>query len=207
MNSNIHNLFRIIVIATGLVAILAPVARVLFAAGRMKGRTTGGGSVFRRWPVIVCITVIFLAMGFLLWQPLPLPISITAENILSWIGFIIYLPAIGLYLWGFFKLGRQFGISSVTGADLYSDHRFIKSGPYHFVRHPMYLAVILAAIGAFLFFFTWAMLIFLPMSLLVIVRAHQEEKLMEAEYGEEWHAYKGRVPMWIPWKFRKKDAI
>jgi len=207
MNANIHNLLRIIVIPTGLIAILAPVARVLFAAGRIKGRTTGGGSVFRRWPAIVCITIIFLTMGILLWKPLPLPVTVSAENILSWIGFIVYLPAISLYLWGFFTLGRQFGISSVNGADLYSDHRFITNGPYRFVRHPMYLAVILAAIGAFLFFFTWAMLIFLPMSLVVIVRAHQEEKLMEAEYGEGWYEYKGRVPMWIPWKFRKKDAI
>jgi protein-S-isoprenylcysteine O-methyltransferase Ste14 len=207
MSPNIHYLLRIVVIATGLVAILAPVARVLYAAGRAKGRTTGGGSVFRRWPAIVCITSIFLTIGILLWKPLFLPLTVSIENILSWIGFVVYLPAVSLYIWGFFTLGAQFGVSSVTGADLYSNHHFIKNGPYRFVRHPMYLAVILAAIGAFLFFLTWAMLIFLPMSLVVIVRAHQEENLMEAEYGEEWQAYKERVPMWIPRMFEKKGDI
>jgi protein-S-isoprenylcysteine O-methyltransferase Ste14 len=206
MNSIVQNLPQIIVITTGLVAILAPVARVLFAAGHSKGRTTGTGSGLRRWPAILGITVLFVAAGIFLWRPLPLSLAASTKDRLSRIGFIIYLPAICLYIWGFLTLGRYFGVSSVTGADLYADHQFIKRGPYRFVRHPMYLAILLAACGAFLFFLTWAMLIFLPMSLVVILRAHQEEKLMQAEYGEAWRAYTKRVPMWIPWKSRDKDA-
>jgi protein-S-isoprenylcysteine O-methyltransferase Ste14 len=106
---------------------------------------------------------------------------------------------------GFLTLGKQFRVSSLTGADLYSDHRFIRNGPYRLLRHPMYLAVMLAAVGALLFFLTWAMVIFLPMSVVVIARAHQEESLMEAEYEDDWREYKKQVPMWIPRLLRKKN--
>jgi hypothetical protein len=101
MNSNIQNLFRIIVISSGLMAILAPVIRILFTAGHAKGRTTGSGSVLRRWPAVLGLTIALMTLGILLWKPVPLPVTVSVRNILSWIGFAFYLPAISLYLWAF----------------------------------------------------------------------------------------------------------
>jgi protein-S-isoprenylcysteine O-methyltransferase Ste14 len=80
-----------------------------------------------------------------------------------------------------FALGHMFGISSGFGATLYQDHKLIRNGPYRFVRHPMYLAVILAAFGA-----------------LLIFRARQEERLLAEEFGEEWQRYRRDVPGWLP---------
>jgi protein-S-isoprenylcysteine O-methyltransferase Ste14 len=201
-----ESLLRVVVIATGLLAILVPVARILFSSGRTKMRSTGHGSGFRRWPGVLLITGILLTAGIFLWIPLPLSLPASTMQTLALIGFFIYIPAICLYLWGFLALGSHFAASSLTGADLFAGHQFIRNGPYRFVRHPMYLGVILAAIGAFLFFLTWAMAIFLPLSLVVIARAHQEEKLLESEYGEEWRAYRGQVPMWMPRIFKKDMA-
>ena len=92
----------------------------------------------------------------------------------------------------------MFGISSGFGATLYQNHKLIQSGPYRYVRHPMYLAVILTAIGALLIFCTWAMVLFSVMSFGVILRARQEEWLLAEEFGEVWKAYKREVNGWIP---------
>ena len=66
----------------------------------------------------------------------------------------------------------------MLGAELYQGHQLIKNGPFAVMRHPMYVGVLLAAIGALLIFRTWAMLIFVPMSLVVVGRANHEEKLL-----------------------------
>ncbi len=92
----------------------------------------------------------------------------------------------------------MFGISSGFGATLYQDHKLIRIGPYRYVRHPMYLAVILAAFGALLIFRTWAMVLFSVLSLGVILRARREERLLGEEFGEEWEAYCQEVNGWIP---------
>ena len=110
-------------------------------------------------------------------------------------------------MWEYRTLGRMFGVSSSTAAELYEDHHLIDSGPYGFVRHPMYLGVLLVAFGALLIFRTWAMVIYAPTALVVFVRARREENLLAAEFGEQWQSYKDRVPPWIPnaW-FKPKGA-
>jgi protein-S-isoprenylcysteine O-methyltransferase Ste14 len=62
----------------------------------------------------------------------------------------------------------------------------------------MYLAVMVAAIGALLIFRTWATAIFVPMSWVVIRRANHEEALLETEYGDAWREYAEEVPKWCP---------
>jgi protein-S-isoprenylcysteine O-methyltransferase Ste14 len=195
-------LYTLQVIATlaGMMAILAPLARLLLASRRERGRSIGTGHAFRRWPGVLLVTIGLVITGILLWKPLHLPLSASGQFLLAGIGFILYVPAICLYLWGLLVLGRYFGVSSVGGADLHPDHRLIQEGPYRFVRHPMYLAVLFAALGAFLVFQTWAMAVFLPLSTVVIIRASQEERLLEAEFGDEWREYVTRVPMWFPWR-------
>ncbi|MGD8402166.1 MAG: isoprenylcysteine carboxylmethyltransferase family protein [Anaerolineales bacterium] len=119
------------------------------------------------------------------------------------VGSLFYFPGIVLYLWGYWTLGRMFGISSGFGANLYQDHKLVQNGPYRYVRHPMYLAVILAALGALLIFRTWAMVLFVPLSLGVIFRARQEEHLLADEFGEKWESYCQEVNGWVP-RFRKR---
>ena len=193
-----QNVLRAIVSIAGMVVILAPLASVLLKIGRERGRSVGTGASLRRWPALIMITIGLLAAGIILWRPLHLPLRTSTQYLLTWIGFVIYLPAVCLYLWGMLTLGRYFDVSSTRGADLYLGHQLIKNGPFRFVRHPMYLAVLLAALGAFLVFLNWAMLIFLPMSTVVIRRASLEEKVLETEFGDEWRAYAEQVPMWIP---------
>lgn len=140
----------------------------------------------------------FVALGAILWKPLPLEISENVDYILLTLGSLAHFPAIGLYLWGLATLGKEFGVSTSAGADVYADHRLIREGPFGYVRHPMYLAVLLAALGALMIFRTWAMVVFFPMSLTVIRRAEKEEEVLAETFGEAWQDYVTEVPKWLP---------
>ena len=61
----------------------------------------------------------------------------------------------------------------------------------------MYLGVLLAAVGALLIFCTWAMVLFAPVSLVVLARAKREESLLSEEFGEDWNLYAEKVSKWF----------
>lgn len=144
------------------------------------------------------MTIGFIALGFFLWEPLPFELNGWWGCLVLTLGSLMYFPAIGLYLWEWIALGREYGVSTSGGADLYCDHRIVKHGPYQLMRHPVYLAVMVAALGALLIFRTWARLVFAPMPLVVIRRADHEGVLLEQEHGGEWREYQRDVPKWFP---------
>jgi protein-S-isoprenylcysteine O-methyltransferase Ste14 len=188
---------------TGIAVILIPLLGFRRAQSYDRGRSSGAAARLLRWPVMLALTVGYVAVGIALWRPLPVIFSPIQLIIVLVIGSLLYFPGIALYLWGYWTLGRMFGISSRFGATLYRDHRLIRNGPYRFVRHPMYLEVILAAFGALLIFRAWAMVLFSISSLVVILRARREEHLLADEFGEDWERYKQEVNGWIP-KLRKR---
>lgn len=162
------------------------------------GRVSGPGHRFLRSPILIVATVAFVALGALLWRPLPLSLSVDARVIALLIGSLIYFPSLLLYLWGFRALGPMFGAASGFGVRLQAGHRLVTHGPYRYVRHPMYLAVILAGFGGLLIYRTWAMLAFVVSMSGLGIRARREEQVLAEEFGEEWKVYAQQVPAWIP---------
>ena len=74
----------------------------------------------------------------------------------------------------------------------------ITSSIYAFVRHPMYLAVMLCAFGAGLFFGVWwKWLLVALLALLLWVKIFREEKMLLARYSE-YALYKRRTKAIIP---------
>jgi protein-S-isoprenylcysteine O-methyltransferase Ste14 len=194
----IESLIRFLAIVMGVITIIMPVRLMMRQSGRAKGRTTGRAAGTRSWLGVLLMMIGFVAVGFLLWKPLPLPVTDPARLLITLIGAVFYIPGVVMYLWGMTYLRTQFGVSGLLGAELYQGHQLVKTGPYALVRHPMYAGVLLAAAGALLIFRTWAMLIFMPMSLVVLARAELEEKLLAAEFGEQWESYAFKVPKWFP---------
>ena len=203
MLSTIECWIKLLATLAGIAVILIPLFGFRRAQAHARGRSSGTAARLLRWPVMLVQTALFVAIGIALWRPLPIVLSPTLLIRVLVIGSLLYFPGIALYLWGYRTLGHMFGISSGFGATLYQNHHLIRGGPYRYVRHPMYLAVILAALGALLIFRTWAMVLFSVLSLGVILRAQREERLLGEEFGEEWEAYCQEVDGWIP-RFRKR---
>lgn len=84
-------------------------------------------------------------------------------------------------------------------AKLDSGHRLCTRGPYRLVRHPIYLACDLLALGTFLWIPTWTTLAgVLLMFLGGDLRARVEEKLMLEVFGEEYRHYRERSGRFLP---------
>jgi protein-S-isoprenylcysteine O-methyltransferase Ste14 len=105
--------------------------------------------------------------------------------------------------WARFYLGRLWS-SAITRKQ---DHRVIDTGPYAFVRHPIYSGLILAlfataaAEGAvvsiagatFVSFGLW-------------LKAREEERFLVGELGADYRAYRRRVPMLVPFLRPRQDT-
>jgi protein-S-isoprenylcysteine O-methyltransferase Ste14 len=193
--------------AIGAVVLVIPLVRVWSTRHASRGKRSGSATFLTRWPGIFLASAAFIAAGFLLWRPVPINLSVRLRWLALLIGIVLYFPGIFLYVWAFATIGAMFGVSSSRGAQLYEGHRLVERGPYHFVRHPMYLGVVLTALGALLIFRTWAMAVFAPSSFGIILRAGREDQLLEEQFGDAWRAYRERVPGWVPrigkWMFKR----
>ena len=93
-------------------------------------------------------------------------------------------------------LGRQWRID----AGLNADHQLVQSGPYRLVRHPIYTSMLCLLLGmGFLVSPMWM----LGVALLVLIigtqiRVRIEERLLAGRFGEEFSAYRRRVPAYVP---------
>jgi len=197
-NPVLERWIRLGAVAFGLMAIGLPLLRLWHGRSSRLGRVSEKQLPWTRLSGILILTIIYILIGILFWKPIRLEISPFLQLFLILAGSIFYFPGIILYLWGLKTLGSMFGVSSSAGAQLYEGHQLIEAGPYTRLRHPMYLGVILAAVGALLIFRTWAMLFYTPSAFSVILRACREEELLASEFGSAWADYCKRVPAWLP---------
>lgn len=169
---------------------------------RPPGRTTGQARKVLRLPFYVLVGAVYFGLCFFLWRPLPLALSPSIRIVALVLGALLYFPGLALWLWGWRTLGEMFNVSSGFGAQLYADQRLIRRGPFAIVRHPMYLGLLIAALGAILIYQTWTP-VFAALNFLgLIYRARREEQILAAEFGEQWAAYCRNVSAWIP-RFRR----
>jgi protein-S-isoprenylcysteine O-methyltransferase Ste14 len=188
---------------SALVCLFAALAGMGRGLRRPRGRTTGLARKVLRLPAYLLISVLFFGPCFLLWRPLPLAFSAPVRVLALALGALLLFPGLALVLWGRFTLGEMYNVSSSMGAQLYADHRLITHGPFAFVRHPMYLGIILASVGGLLIYRTWTLLFTTVTFLGLVLRARREEQALAAEFGEQWEEYCRRVPGWIPCILRK----
>jgi protein-S-isoprenylcysteine O-methyltransferase Ste14 len=76
----------------------------------------------------------------------------------------------------------------------------ITAGPYSYMRHPIYLGMLLFTTGAFVGFGSWlaAALVFAPTLVLNLWQARYEEVFLVQMYGDEAKRYQKRLPRMLP---------
>jgi protein-S-isoprenylcysteine O-methyltransferase Ste14 len=107
------------------------------------------------------------------------------------------LTVIGLVLaiWARITLGRNWS-GSVTFKE---NHELITRGPYAWVRHPIYTALLMMFLGTALALGKVGGLLGFPILWLSFwLKYRQEESLMIEQFGDQYRAYLKRVPAIIP---------
>ena len=120
---------QLLAILTGIAVILIPLLGFRHVGVRARGRSSGTAASLLHWPEMLVFTIGYVAIGIAFWRPLPIALSSRILTGILIIGSLLYFPGIALYLWGYWTLGRMFGISSGFGATLYQDHLLIRGGP------------------------------------------------------------------------------
>lgn len=87
-----------------------------------------------------------------------------------------------------------------------AEPELIKTGVFSVIRHPMYLGAILLYLGLFVATFSLASLGFIVIIVIFYnCIASYEERILVAQFGEEYEEYRRNVAKWIPGlKFKKK---
>lgn len=147
---------------------------------------------------LAAATAGFLAASAILWRPVPIALGFPGRAFVAATGATALLGGLGLYLAGMAALGPAYDVSSTFGAQLHQDQRLVTSGPYAVVRHPMYLGLAIAAVGALLLYRSWTTLAYVVATPVLAARAKREDEVLAAEFGAEWEAYQERVRGWIP---------
>lgn len=113
------------------------------------------------------------------------------------LGTALLLAGLGLAVWARVHLGRNWGMP-MTKVD---DRELITTGPYRFVRHPIYSGLLLAMAGTGLATTLYWLIIMALVGCFFVYSAFVEERMMASEFPKAYPAYKARTSMLIPFVF------
>lgn len=89
-----------------------------------------------------------------------------------------------------------------TAAPFDPPRRLVVSGPFGYLRNPIYVGALVAMAGAALYFRSWGLAAYdvaIAVVFNVIVRAY-EEPVLRRTFGDEYDAYCVRVRRWPLWR-------
>jgi len=148
------------------------------------------------WSAAIAMTVYALGAAvwlfqthWILWVSLPLP------DYLRWCGAPTMALGAALHLWGARHLGANFTETIETR----TFHELVTTGPYRWVRHPLYLGDMIETLGVALLSanvvvvagataFWWV----------VVLRTPREEALLAEALGAPYLAYQSRTGRFLP---------
>lgn len=114
------------------------------------------------------------------------------------LGIFLLWAGIGFAIWARYHIGEYWSARVAIKAD----HKVIDSGPYAYIRHPIYTGILLAMVGTGLAAGKWQSVVAFFLILIVLfMKARAEEKMLTEQLGGSYVEYKKRTGMLIPlWK-------
>ncbi|MGV9171690.1 MAG: methyltransferase family protein [Promethearchaeia archaeon] len=164
--------------------------------GKKLGKVLG---MISGWGIFIALFGLWLSpqprFYILILQQKIIQISIFGIS-LSLIRVLISTPFILLSVW----LGiAGVKVLSLEVSETHKAKRIIDSGIYSKIRHPQYLAAILAHMGFSILFAAFYSLLASPLIIFYnYITAWKEERELIKEFGEEYKKYRETVPMFLP---------
>jgi protein-S-isoprenylcysteine O-methyltransferase Ste14 len=139
--------------------------------------------------------VLLLAPGLNHFQVAP----VHPAGLIGGLGLVIMMAGTGLRYWAAKTLGEYY----MRTLQIKTQHAVVEIGPYHVIRHPGYLGVILMFLGAGLAVVNWIAIVVIPVVLLLAYhyRIRVEEKMLQSALGEPYTDYMGRSWRLIPYVY------
>jgi protein-S-isoprenylcysteine O-methyltransferase Ste14 len=144
--------------------------------------------------------------GIILYAILPSWIMFLSIPLPDWFRLImvgVTALSIPLTLWGYRTLGKNWvHVLDPSKFLQKKGETLVTSGPYHYVRHPIYLGAFTFIIALALVAANWLLLLpALAVITLIYMQIGKEEAMLIDRFGDEYREYMKRTPRFIP-KFR-----
>ena len=113
------------------------------------------------------------------------------------LGLVLFALGLGFAIWARVHIGRNWG-TPMTQKD---EPELVTSGPYHFVRHPIYSGILVAGLGTAVAL-SWLWLIAVALAgIYFIYSATVEERYMTEKFPDTYSAYVSSTKMIVPFIF------
>jgi len=148
---------------------------------------------------LITLVVVAIAYNLLFAQWLrigPLRLRFLPESPgIAWAGIAVTWLGVAVAVWARYCLGEYWS-ARVTLKD---GHQLIRTGPYKFVRHPIYTGMLLGSVGTALVLGEWRGVLAVVLLLAAHSRkAMREESMLTREFGEEYMRYREKTGFLFP---------
>jgi protein-S-isoprenylcysteine O-methyltransferase Ste14 len=182
-------------------ALLAVVAIRMYFSGYADAvsgerQTTKGEGSFRILRVVLGLPLLLGLIAYLAWPPLMEWSQMTLPRWVRWLGVPAAVVGISFLVWVQRHLGNNFSgtVQIRTGGSV------VKSGPYAYVRHPMYWSFLFIGAAIWLLTANWFLGAGFLMVILIVmvVRAPVEEQALLKAYGDAYAEYRRTTGKFFP---------
>jgi protein-S-isoprenylcysteine O-methyltransferase Ste14 len=166
------------------------------AVARGGKATQAGESSFYR---LLRLLVLVITFTLLFWNRIAFgPLArrfVPRLPAIAYGGFVAMLAGLAIAVWARIHLGQYWSDKVV----LKVDHQLIRTGPYAYMRHPIYSGVLVGVAGTALVLGEWrGLLAFLIMLTNYWVKAEREERILSARFGQEFYDHQQRAGFLFP---------
>jgi protein-S-isoprenylcysteine O-methyltransferase Ste14 len=116
------------------------------------------------------------------------------SHVLQAVGLVVVLLGLGLAVWARLYLGRNWGMPMTERVE----PELVTSGPYRFVRHPIYSGLLLATIGTALAVNLYWLIALVVLGAYFIYSARVEEHNMAKSFPDSYPTYRAHTKMLVP---------
>jgi protein-S-isoprenylcysteine O-methyltransferase Ste14 len=159
------------------------------AAGVKSGRSRWGRFLGGRLVIVALIIVLERSRGFR--HPAP------PDPALAGIGLVIFLMGLAVAIWARVHLGRNWGMPMSEKVD----PELVTTGPYRWVRNPIYSGLIAAMIGTAVAVNMAWLVVVLALAGFFVYSGVMEQRLMAQQFPDTYPAYRSSTKMLIPFVF------
>lgn len=163
----------------------------LAAAWSAKRSRVASSRELRIRAVLVVIVILLIRAGAFRGH------GLETDPLRAGIGLILFVLGLGFAIWARVHIGRNWG-TPMTQKD---EPELVTSGPYRFVRHPIYAGILVAGAGTALAL-SWPWLIVVGLAgIYFLCSAAVEERYLTEQFPDDYPAYQHSTKRLLPFIF------